>query len=147
MFQIAESLGHSGSYQAARDLFMRIADARQDSQDYGPGHPGTLNARARHAWSTGAAGDGTAARDQYAALLPDCERILGADHLRTLSARGSLARWTGETGDATAARDQLAALLPGWERLFGPDHHDTLMARAGLARWTGQAKAADTDTS
>jgi hypothetical protein len=146
MFQIAHSLGQSGSYQAARDLFMRIADARRDSQDYGPDHPGTLNARDWCAWSTGAAGDGTAARDQLAALLHDRERVSGPDHPDTLAARAGLARWTGEAGDP-AARDQYVALVGDWERVSGPDHRGTLNARAGLARWTGQAKAADMNTA
>lgn len=44
---IARSLGHSGSSQAARDLFMRIADAHEASEHYGPDHPETLIARAR----------------------------------------------------------------------------------------------------
>jgi hypothetical protein len=147
MLQIAQSLGDSGSYQAARDLFMRIADARQDSQDYGPDHPGTLDARARHAWSAGAAGDGPAARDQLAALLPDWERVSGPGHPDTVAARDIVARWRGEAGDAASARDQYAALVGDWERVSGPDHRSTLAARADLARWTGQAKAADTDTS
>ena len=139
MFQIAESLGHSGSYVAARDLLMRIAEARQDSQDYGPDHPGTLDARARHAWSIGAAGDGPAARDQLAALLPEWERLSGPGHPDTLDARAALARWTGEAGDPAAARDQFAALLPDCERILGADHLRTLSARASLARWTGEA--------
>jgi hypothetical protein len=147
MLQIAQSLGDSGSYQAARDLFMRIADARQDSQDYRPDHPGTLDARVRHAWSIGAAGDGPAARDQLAALLPDWERVSGPGHPDTVAARDIVARWTGEAGDAASARDQYAALVGDWERVSGPDHRSTLAARADLARWTGQAKAADTDTS
>ena len=53
-----------------------------------------------------------AARDQYAALLPIRERVLGAEHPDTLTARANLARWTGEAGDAAGARDQYAALLP-----------------------------------
>ena len=45
------------------------------------------------------AGDAAAARDQFAALLPACERVLGAEHPDTLDARANLARWTGEAGD------------------------------------------------
>src|SRR5690348_140672 len=36
------------------------------------------------------------ARDQYAALLPICERFLGPDHPETLANRGNLASWTVE---------------------------------------------------
>ncbi len=45
------------------------------------------------AW-TGEAGDAAGARDQCAALLPICERVLGAEHPRTLAIRASLASWT-----------------------------------------------------
>ena len=71
---------------------------------------------------TGEAGDAAAARDQYAALLPIEERVLGPEHTETLTTRANLARWTGESGDAAAARDQLAALLPVYERVLGPEH-------------------------
>jgi hypothetical protein len=80
-----------------------------------------------------------AARDQFAALLPLDERVLGPEHLDTLGARAHLARWTGEAGDAAAARDQLAALVPVRERVSGPEHPATLAARASLAAWTQQA--------
>jgi hypothetical protein len=50
---------------------------------------------------TGEAGDPAAARDQFAALLPDRERVLGPDHPVTLTTRGGLAYWTGKAvGDA-----------------------------------------------
>jgi hypothetical protein len=39
---------------------------------------------------------GTAARDQYAALLPIRERILGPDHPHTLTNRADLAHWKGK---------------------------------------------------
>jgi len=45
---------------------------------------------------TGEAGNSGAARDLFAALVPDCERILGPDHAETLTARASLAYWTGQ---------------------------------------------------
>ena len=35
-----------------------------------------------------------AARDQYAALLPVRERVLGAEHPATLTTRANLAYWT-----------------------------------------------------
>jgi hypothetical protein len=37
-----------------------------------------------------------AARDQYAALLPISERILGPDHADTLTTRADLAHWKGK---------------------------------------------------
>ena len=139
MRRIARYLGYSGSYLAARDLFQLIADACRDVDAYGPEHPDTLAARSDLARWTGEAGDAAGARDQYAALLPVVERVLGREHLSTLTIRGSLARWTGEAGDAAGARDQYAALLPIEERVLGPEHPDTMTTRADLAHYTGQA--------
>ena len=46
------------------------------------------------------AGDAAGASDQFAALLPVRERILGPEHPDTLSTRSSLAYWTERAGDA-----------------------------------------------
>jgi hypothetical protein len=135
--RIAEYLGASGSYPAARDLFQLIVDAHTDSDAYGPEHPDTLSARHDLAYWTGRAGDAAGARDQLAALLPVRERILGAEHPDTLATRNQLAIWTGVAGDAAGARDQSAALLPAVERVLGAEYPDTLVTRTELARWTG----------
>ena len=95
--------------------------------------------RGNLAWWTGEAGDVAGARDQFAALLPIGERVLGPEHPGTLATRGNLARWTGEAGDAAGARDQYAALLPIEERVLGPEHPDTLTTRGNLAYWTRRA--------
>jgi hypothetical protein len=42
------------------------------------------------------AGDAASARDQYAALLPVLERVLGPEHPKTLAARATLSTWTGD---------------------------------------------------
>ncbi len=139
MWQIGRYLGNSGSYSAARDLWQLIADARRDSDVYGPEHPDTLNARHNLAYWTGQAGDAAGARDQLAALLPIRERVRGPEHPGTLITRANLARWTGQAGDAAGARDQYAALLPICERVQGAEHPDTLNARGNFATWTGQA--------
>ena len=60
MRQIARYLGHSGSYQAARDLFQLIVAAHIEDDAYGPEHPATLAARHRLAHWTGDAGDAAA---------------------------------------------------------------------------------------
>jgi len=139
MWQIAQSLGHSGSYLAARDLFQLITAAHMEADAYGPEHPATLAARHSLARWTGEAGDAAGARDQFAALVPIEERVLGGEYLDTLNARRNLARWTGEAGDAASARDQLAALLPVQERVPGAEHPETLAVRQNLAFWTGAA--------
>jgi Tetratricopeptide repeat len=109
------------------------------AEEPGAEHHATLAARSELAYSTGLAGDAAAARDQFAALVPAAERVLGPRHPDSLAARASLAYWTGQAGNAAAARDQFAALLPVRERVSGPDHPDTLAAREGLAYWTGRA--------
>jgi hypothetical protein len=50
---------------------------------------------------TGEAG----ARDQYTALLPVADRVLGAKHPETLVFRSNLGCWTGEAGDSGGTRD------------------------------------------
>jgi Tetratricopeptide repeat len=139
IWRIADYLGYSGSYLAARDLFQLIADAHREDDAYGPEHPDTLAARHNLAYWAGQAGDAAGARDQFAALLPLFERVLGAEHPDTLTTRGNLARWAGLAGDAAGARDQYTALLPVIERVSGAEHPDTLAARHELARWAGQA--------
>jgi hypothetical protein len=139
MWRLATSVGSSGSYPVARDLFQRIADAYREDGDYGPEHPATLTARSNLARWTGQAGDAAGARDQFAALLPVRERVQGAEHPHTLAARSNLAYWAGRAGDAAGARDQFAALLPARERALGAEHPATLAARSNLAYWTGQA--------
>jgi hypothetical protein len=139
MWQIANYLGHSGSYLAARDLWHLITNAYREDDAYGTEHPGTLAARHELARLTGEAGDAAGARDQYAALLPIREQVLGAEHPDTLTTRANLARWTGYAGDAAGARDQFAALLPIREQVLGAEHPDTLTTRANLAYYTGLA--------
>ena len=130
----------------------------------GPEHPLTLNVRAEIAhWtrkSRGRRGRGrerpetpavrsdrprgtemargpARAAGQYAALLPEFQRILGPDHPDTLAVRAGLAWSTGEAKDTVSARDDFAVLLPVVERVLGPEHPLTLNVRAGFARWTG----------
>ena len=137
MERIGSYLGHSGSYLAARDLYLGVVEARAGV--LGPEHPGTLTARNNRAFWAGLAGDPAGARDQVAALLPVCERVLGPEHPDTLLTRANLARWTGETEDPAGARDQYAALLPVVARVLGPKHPDTLLVRSHLAYWVGEA--------
>ncbi len=99
MFRIAQYLGRSGSYPAARDLFQLIMDARREDNAYGVEHRDTLIARHELAHWTGRVKDAAGARDQYAALLPVHERVFGPEHPDTLIARARLAAWTQRAGD------------------------------------------------
>ncbi|EWS99934.1 hypothetical protein N865_19730 [Intrasporangium oryzae NRRL B-24470] len=108
-------------------------------QQLGRDHPTTLVARDYLAWWTGSAGDAAGARDAFAELLADRERLLGPEHPDTLSTRAGLAAWTGWAGNAAGARDAFAELLADRQRVLGPDHEDTLSTRADLAAWTGWA--------
>jgi hypothetical protein len=137
MARIANYLGSSGSYAAARALWRRVLVARE--RVLGPEHRDTLMTRHQLARRTGPAGDPATARDLFAALLPVREQVLGPEHPDTLKTRHQLARWTGEAGDAATARDLFAALLPVREQVLGPEHPDTVTTRHQLARWTGEA--------
>lgn len=138
MWQIAQYLGHSGSYQAARELYQSIADAHEQAPPYGPERRDTLAVRHLLArWTD--AGDATAARDQLASLLSDMQRILGPRHHDTLITRSQLAYYTGEAGDPAAARDQLEKVLPEMERVLGKSHPHSLVTRHELAYYTGLA--------
>jgi hypothetical protein len=67
----------------------------------GPEHRHTLGIRGHLARWTGEAGDPVTARDQYAALLPMQERVLGPDtHPKTLTTRSNLADWTEKAEEA-----------------------------------------------
>ncbi len=138
MARIADYLGWSGSYAAARDLQGRVLDARE--RVLGPEHPETLTTRYQLAYWTGLAGNPAGARDLLAAVAPVRERLLGPEHKDTLAARGNLAGWTGDAGDPTMARDLLAELLPVDARVFGPEDPHTLAARHEFARMTGNAR-------
>jgi len=65
------------------------------------------------------AGDAAGARDQFAALLPVRERVLGSERPDTLTARHNLAYWTrqAEDGIGDSGRDVKSACAL-------PDDHD-----------------------
>jgi tetratricopeptide (TPR) repeat protein len=141
MRQIAQYLGTSGNYPAARDLFQVIADIFRKDDAYGAEHQDTLSARANLAHYTGRAGDFAAARDQYAALLKMRERVSDPEHPDTLTTRDRLAYWywVGRAGKEARARKELAALVPKAKKILGPENPETLTARGHLARFTGEA--------
>jgi hypothetical protein len=78
-----------------------------------------LAAREELAYWTGCAGDAAAARDQFAALLPIRERVLGLEHAETLAIWYQLAHWTARVGDAATAQDLVLVLLPVREQASG----------------------------
>jgi len=137
MARIADYIGSSVSYDPARDLHQKVAEAW--ARILGPEHPQTLDARGGFAYWTREAGNAAGSQEEHAALLPVLERVLGPEHLDTLIIRADIAHWTGEAGDPAAARDQFAVLLPELEERLGPEHPDTLTTRRELARWTGTA--------
>jgi hypothetical protein len=64
-----------------------------------------LAAREELAYWTGCAGAAATARDQFAALLPSYERVLGPEHADTLAVWYQLAHWTALAGGEAAAHD------------------------------------------
>jgi hypothetical protein len=134
---IADYLGYTGNYLAARDQLRRVIEARAGA--LGPDHPVILGLRSRLAHCTAQAGDPAEARDQIASLLPVVERVFGAKNRNTVAFRVNLASYTGLAGDPAGARDQCAALLPVAERVFGAEDPNTLILRGNLAGSTGKA--------
>jgi Tetratricopeptide repeat len=128
-----------GGEPPAEALAAAFANGAVTGDRGGPGDLRALAARSELAYSKGLAGDAAGARDEFAALLPTAERILGAEHPDTLAARSSLAYWTGQAGDTVGARDQFAALLSVAERVLGPEHPDTLTNRHNVANFAGYA--------
>ena len=75
------------------------------------------------------------ARDQFAALLPVRERVLGPEHPDTLTARAQprpLDRGGGGCGRGAGPVRRAAARPRAGP---GPEHPDTLSARVSLAYW------------
>jgi hypothetical protein len=64
-----------------------------------------LAVREELAYWTGCAGAATAARDQFAALLPSYEDVLGSKHPETLALWYQLAHWAALAADEAAAEN------------------------------------------
>lgn len=138
MARIAEYLKASGSYYASLELWQQITDAYAEGRDHRPESPDALQAFDSLAGITGRAGSAERARDQYAAVLPAMERVLGPEHPEALLARGNLAHAIAWIGDFDRAREQYAALVPDMERVQGAEHPDTLRTRRDLAFIIGE---------
>jgi hypothetical protein len=106
----------------------------------GEAHPETLTARNNIAVWTGRAGDAREALRLAWELLPDRERVLGADHPDTLRTRSNIAARTGDSGDARQALRLFRGLLPDQERVLGPDHCDTLTTRESIEALSDRAR-------
>jgi hypothetical protein len=78
---------------------------------------------------TGECGDAREALRLLSELLPDRERVLGADHPDTLRTRNNIAGWYGDCGDAREALRLFSELLPDQERVLGADHPGSLRIR------------------
>ncbi|MFB9686878.1 tetratricopeptide repeat protein [Amycolatopsis plumensis] len=101
--------------------------------------PETLATRLALADRTGQAGNAGDARDQFAALVPRCETVLGPRHPISLTTRNNLAFWTAVSGDTAAALAECTALLPLSEEVLGPEHPLTLTVLGNLANWSGKS--------
>ena len=88
--------GGGGCGRGPRPARRAAAGTRAGAGPRAPAHPDHPANLAR--W-TGEAGDPAAARDQFAALLPVLERVLGPEHPDTLTTRHSLADWTEKAND------------------------------------------------
>ena len=125
MARIANYLGSSGSYAAARDLQQQSrlthgsgSSARSTRTPWPPAQPRPLDREA---------GDPAAARDLFAALLPVRERVLGPEHPDTLTARARprpLDRGGGGCGRRPGPVRRAAAGARAGPRPGAPGHPD-----------------------
>ncbi|MFC9871713.1 NB-ARC domain-containing protein [Nocardia salmonicida] len=93
----------------------------------GPDHPSTLQARHATARCKGHQ-DPRAALSDYAPLLEDCERVLGADSMPVLGVRKELARCQAAAGDIAEAISTATAVAEQFRQILGPDHPTTRAA-------------------
>ena len=99
----------------------------------------TLTARNAVVLWTGWSGDAREALRLARELLPDQERVLGADDPDALATRANIAWLTGQSGDVREALRLARELLPDQERVLGADDPGTLTNRANIAWLTGQS--------
>ena len=74
-----------------------------------PNHPDTLTTRNNIAFWTGRTGDVRGALELFAALLPDRERVLGADHPDTLAVHAWLTELRARGGTRVTKPGQVGA--------------------------------------
>lgn len=98
--------GEGESFSARDRLQSLEAQLRSDRDDHL-----RLHVQQEAAYWTGVAGDAAAARDQFAALVPMHDRVLGSKQRDTLRTRHELAYWTGVARNPAAACDLAAELL------------------------------------
>jgi hypothetical protein len=90
-----------------------------------------LTTRHNIAHWTGEVGDAQAALELFEKLLPDRQRVLGADHPDVLATRYNMAARTAEAGHARAALELFEKLLPDRQRVLGSDPPDVVC----IQRW------------
>jgi hypothetical protein len=83
--------------------------------------------------------DGQAALTEWAQLLADEKRVLGADHPLTLMSWGRVAQQRKDLGDYAGAIAEGEQVLAARRRVLGDDHEDTFSMRLFLAAWRGEA--------
>ncbi len=138
--QVADQLAIGFFYLGqAHDATAQAAAAEAECHaQFGPDDPFTLSSRHTSAFLAGTAGDAARARDLFAALVEDLERVLGPDDDATLAARHNLGHWTARAGDLGEARELFAGLIDDRTRVLGADHRRTLRSRWWLATLLGK---------
>ncbi|MGV9356277.1 tetratricopeptide repeat protein [Streptomyces misionensis] len=106
-------------------------------RESGPDAGQALAARANLAFLRSQAGDTAGAITALVNLIPDMERVWGADDPNIFPVRHNLAWLLGETGDTAGAVAAFTELLAVQERVLGPDDPDTLDTRYELAHLRG----------
>ncbi|MGW4109681.1 tetratricopeptide repeat protein [Actinosynnema sp. NPDC004786] len=101
--------------------------------------PASLVRRAAEAEATGLGGDPWRARDLFAGMLLDHDRVFGPGHPVTLGVLGRLGHWAGRVEDFATSRAAYEDLYRRRCAVQGEEHEATLDALARLAEATGHA--------
>jgi hypothetical protein len=133
---VLSSLTARGSVIPVENLRRWRSWEERFATEVGEAHPETLTTRHNVAAWTGQSGDAREAVRLLRELLPDQERVLGADDPETLTTRNNIAMLTGQSGDAREALRLSRELLPDQDRVLGADDPDTLTTRNNIAAWT-----------
>lgn len=128
---LANTLGHLGSYERAQTLQEDVAAIRESS--LGSDDPATMSVYSNLATTLYRRGKLREARVVAEKVLSASERVLGQDHPLTLRAANNLGGIAGDQGDLVAARSLAERVVETRSRALAPDDVDLLSAEGNLA--------------
>jgi eukaryotic-like serine/threonine-protein kinase len=116
-----------GAYEFAETAWLSSYNAL--AREFGPEHPGTLEARNNRANILRELGRPTEAESEHRAVADISERVFGPEHPQVLTARNSWSFALIRLGKSAAAEEELRAIRDLSSRVLGPQHHETMTSR------------------